>query len=58
MLGVKLPNGMKPSNLDPRKIDVKKLAQQVERLAERVENTSEDVRIVSAQAKRVTKKLS
>jgi hypothetical protein len=37
---------------------LKKVLQQVGDLAERLERTSEDVRMASAQAKRMTKKLS
>jgi hypothetical protein len=53
VLGVRVPRGLTPGSLDLRKI-----AKQVESVAERVEHTSEDVRMASAQAKRVSKRLS
>jgi hypothetical protein len=42
----------------PGNFDLKKVAKQIGNLAERVEHTSEDVRMASAQAKRMSKKLS
>jgi hypothetical protein len=53
VLGVRLPREIMPSNLD-----LKKLAKQVGDFAERLEHTSEDFRMASAQAKRMSKKLS
>jgi hypothetical protein len=53
VLGVRLPREVMPNNLD-----LKKLAKQVGDFAERLEHTSEDVRMASAQAKRMSKKLS
>ena len=53
VLGIKVPRGLQPNNLD-----VKKLAKQATKLADQLERTSEDVRVASQQAKRVTKKLS
>ena len=41
----------------PRELDPHKLAKQVTRVADQLERTSEDVRIVSAQAKRLSQKL-
>jgi hypothetical protein len=47
---------------DPRQavknLDVKKMAKQIGRVAEQVEARSEDVRVISAQAKRLSKKWS
>jgi hypothetical protein len=42
----------------PRGLDVKTIAKQVEHAADRLERTSEDLRVASAQAKRVSQKLS
>ena len=53
VLGVRLPRDLRPGSLD-----LKKVAKQIGNVAERVEHTSEDVRVASAQAKRVSKKLS
>jgi hypothetical protein len=50
---VRLPRELMPGNLD-----LKKVANQIGNFAERVEHTSEDVRMASAQAKRMSKKLS
>jgi hypothetical protein len=58
VLGMKVPRGLKPKNLDPRNINVKKVAKQVGKLADQVEKRSEDVLVASQQTKRVTKKLS
>jgi hypothetical protein len=61
VLGVKVPRGMTARNLKlriPRDVDVKTIAKRVEHAADRLERTSEDVRLASAQAKRVTRKLS
>jgi hypothetical protein len=58
---VKVPRGMVPRKIKltmPRGLDVKTIAKQVEHAAERLERTSEDVRLASAQAKRVSQKLS
>ena len=61
VLGVKIPRGMAARNIKlqlPRGFDVKTIARQVEHAADRLERTSEDVRLASAQAKRVSRKLS
>ena len=61
VLGVKIPRGMVARNIKlkmPRGLDVKTIAKQVEHAADRLERTSEDVRLASAQAKRVSQKLS
>jgi hypothetical protein len=61
VLGVKIPRGMASRNIKlqmPRGLDVKTIARQVEHAADRLERTSEDVRLASAQAKRVSRKLS
>ena len=61
VLGVKIPRGMAPRTVKlqmPRGLDVKTIARQVEHAADRLERTSEDVRLASAQAKRVSRKLS
>jgi hypothetical protein len=42
----------------PRDLDVKNIATQVEHAADRLERTSEDVRLASAQARRLSQKLS
>ena len=53
VLGVHIPREFTPSGFD-----AKKVARRIERLAERVEKTSDDVRMASAQARRVTQRLS
>ncbi|MFL5841970.1 MAG: hypothetical protein ACJ77Z_16095 [Thermoleophilaceae bacterium] len=58
VLGVRVPRGLQPNSLDPRHLDMKKVAKQVAKVAERVERTSEGVRIASGQAKNVSRKLS
>ena len=61
VLGVKIPRAMVARNIKlkmPRGLDVKTIAKQVEHAADRLERTSEDVRLASAQAKRVSQKLS
>jgi hypothetical protein len=52
VLGIRVPRA-----LTPGKFDLKRVAKQIGDIAERVEHTSEDVRVASAQAKRVSKKL-
>jgi hypothetical protein len=47
-----------PRDLVPRNLSMKKVAKQVENVAEQLEARSEDVRMLSAQAKRLSKKLS
>jgi hypothetical protein len=56
VLGVRVPREL--SNLDLKKLDLQKAAKQFGKLAEQLESTSEDVRMISAQAKRLSKKLS
>ena len=61
VLGVKIPRGTAARNIKlkmPRGLDVKTIAKQVEHAADRLERTSEDMRLASAQAKRVSQKLS
>jgi hypothetical protein len=61
VLGVKIPRRMAAPKIKlqiPRGLDVKTIAKRVEQTADRLERTSEDVRIASAQAKRVSQKLS
>jgi hypothetical protein len=61
VLGVKIPRGVLPRNFKlnvPRGLDVKAIATQVEHAADRLERTSEDARLASAQAKRISQKLS
>ena len=68
VLGMTMPRSMKPKidlkkldvtkKLDLKKVDPKKVAKQLADVAERVEKTSEEVRVVSGQAKRVTRTLS
>jgi hypothetical protein len=53
VLGVKVPRQLAPQNFD-----AKKLAKQVSKVAGQVERASEDVRMASAQAGRMAKKLS
>jgi hypothetical protein len=58
---VKVPRGVVPRNFKlnvPRGLDIKAIAMQVEQAADRLERTSEDVRLASAQAKRISQKLS
>lgn len=60
VLGVKLPRGV-ARNIErtmSRGLDVKTIAKQVELAADRLERASEDIRLASAQAKRVSQKLS
>jgi hypothetical protein len=47
-----------PSELNGRDFDVKRLARRIERIADRVERTSDNVRLASAQARRVSRRLS
>jgi hypothetical protein len=42
----------------PRELDTHKLAKQVGKVADQLERTSEDVRMVSAQAKRLSQRLA
>jgi hypothetical protein len=61
VLGVKVPRGVVPRDFKlnvPRGLDIKAIAMQVEQAADRLERTSDDVRLVSAQAKRISQKLS
>ena len=61
VLGVPVPRSLNPGKLDLnglKNLDLKKVAKQIGNVAERLENTSEDVRMASAQAKRMSKKLS
>lgn len=68
MLGVTLPRELNPRNLAPRKlpdpkklvshIDLKQVVKQIGDAAEQIEARSEDVRMLSAQTKRLTRKLS
>jgi hypothetical protein len=61
VLGVKIPRRMVARKIKPRiprGVDVKTIAKQVEHAADRLERASEDVRLASAQAKRVSQKLS
>ena len=53
VLGVRVPREFTPSGFD-----AKKVARRIERLAERVEKTSDDVRLASAQARRVSQRLT
>jgi hypothetical protein len=54
--GMKLPREL--TKLEPGNLDVQKLAKQVAKAADRLERTSEDVRMISAQTKRLSKKLA
>ena len=62
VLGTSIPRQLNTSKLDPRKvaheIDLKKVLKQIGSVAEQVEAISEDVRVLSGQAKRLSKKLS
>jgi hypothetical protein len=71
VLGIPIPQELMPQNLDPKKlpkpVDAKKLAKGVDvkavvrrigNAAEQIEARSEDVRMLSAQAKRLSRKLS
>ena len=53
VLGLRIPPEFTPDGFDARKV-----ARRIERLAERVEKTSDDVRMASAQARRVSQRLS
>ena len=62
VLGMSPPRQLNTRKLDPRKVaqdvDLKKVIKQLGSVAEHVEAISEDVRILSAQAKRLSQKLS
>ena len=62
VLGMSIPRQLNTTKLDPRKVvqdvDAKKVIKQIGSLAEQVEAISEDVRMLSAQAKRLSEKLS
>jgi hypothetical protein len=62
VLGVSIPRRLNAGKLDPRKLaqnaDAKKLVKQIGDVAGAVEARSEDVRMLSAQVKRLSKKLS
>jgi hypothetical protein len=68
VLGVAIPRDLKPHNVVPKKlvdakrlvsgIDLKQVVKQVGNAAEQIEARSEDVRMLSAQAKRLSRKLS
>jgi hypothetical protein len=62
VLGVRLPRELRPRNLDPKKltdgVDLKRVVKQIGDAAEQVEARSEDLRMLSAQAKRLSRKLS
>jgi hypothetical protein len=53
VLGVRIPRDLAPGN-----VDLNRVAKRIATIAERVEHTSEDVRVASAQAKRVSRKLA
>jgi hypothetical protein len=71
VLGIRIPDELDPRHLDPGKlashVDVKRLAKKVDikdvvrhigDFAEQVEARSEDVRTLSAQAKRLSRRIS
>lgn len=71
VLGISIPDELNPRHLDPKKLapnlDAKKLANSIDLkdvlrkigdAAEHIEARSEDVRMLSGQAKRLTRKLS
>ena len=62
VLGTSIPRRLNAGKLDPRKLaqnaDPKKLVKQIGDVAAAVEATSEDVRMLSAQVKRLSNKLS
>jgi hypothetical protein len=71
VLGMRVPRELMPRKLDVDKLtknvdlgkiaknaDVKKLARRVEKAAAQVEDRSEDLRLLSQQAKRLSRKLS
>jgi hypothetical protein len=63
ILGVAIPRDLAPTKVvDPRKlvagIDLKQVVRQIGDAAEQIEARSEDVRLLSAQAKRLSRKLS
>ena len=70
LLGITIPDELNPQRLDTSKltghVDIKRLAKnvdlkdvlrQVGNLAEQVEARSEDVRLISAQAKRLSRRI-
>jgi hypothetical protein len=69
VLGIPIPEELDPRNLDLKKLtkaidlktdrlDLRDLARQIGNAAEQIEARSEDVRMLSAQAKRLSRKLS
>lgn len=62
VLGIPIPRELRPRDFDAMKlaksIDVKDLARQIGNAAEQIEARSEDVRLLSAQAKRLSRKLT
>lgn len=53
VLGLSIPREFTPSGFDPKKV-----ARRVEQLAAQLERTSDDVRMASAQARRVSSRLT
>jgi hypothetical protein len=56
VLGVRLPRDF--GGFDLSSLDTRKIAKQVGRAAEQLERTSDDVRLISAQAKRLSDRLA
>jgi len=62
VLGIAIPDELNPQRLDARKlashVDLKDVVRQIGNIAEQVEARSEDVRLLSAQAKRLSRKVT
>ena len=62
VMGIRIPDELNPRHLDTKKlagnIDIKGVLRKVGNAAEQIEERSDDVRALSAQAKRLTRKLS
>jgi hypothetical protein len=56
VLGVRLPREL--AGVDLKGLDTHKIAKQVGKAAEQLERTSDDVRMISAQARRLSKRLA
>ena len=56
MLGVRIPNELNPQRI-ARDLDLKDVVRHIGNFAEQVEARSEEVRALSAQAKRLTRRV-
>lgn len=62
VLGIAIPDEINPQRLDPKKlasqVDLKDVIRHIGNFAEQVEARSEDVRMLSAQAKALTRRIT